>query len=134
LSQIWSYQTPVHWDTARHYTAQILPQLLGLEWTQGSFVNVNFPHCPLDQVSGVRVTTQGMRPPGSFRPIPRIDERHVPYYWIKIAFPDGGAAEGNDLAAARDNAVSITPMQLDMTAHDQLANFRSLFETEPVGA
>lgn len=134
LSQIWSYQTQVHWDTARHYTAQILPQLLGLQWTQGSFVNVNFPHCPLDQVSGVRVTRQGMRPPGSFRPIPRIDERHVPYYWIKIAFPDGGAAEGNDLAAARDNAVSITPMQLDMTAHDQLGHFRTLFETEPVGA
>jgi 5'-nucleotidase len=133
LSQIWTYQTEVQWATARHYTEQLLPGLLAMEWKQGSFVNVNFPHCPLSEVSGVRVTTQGMRPPGSFRPIRRVDERHVPYYWVKIAFPDGGAAEGNDLAAARDNAVSITPMQLDMTAHDQIAAFRARFEAEPVG-
>jgi 5'-nucleotidase len=130
LSQVWSYQTPVHWDTARHYTAQLLPRLLAMDWQQGSFVNVNFPHCPLADVTGVRVTTQGMRPPGSFRPIPRVDERHVPYYWIKIAFPDGGAADGNDLAAARDHAVSITPMQLDMTAHAQMAQFQAAFGTE----
>jgi len=132
LSQIWTYQTPVQWETARHYTQMLLPRLLELEWRQGSFVNVNFPHCPLEDVSGVRVTTQGMRPPGAFKPIRRVDERHVPYYWIKIAFPDGGAAQGNDLEAARDNAVSITPMQLDMTAHEQLADFRAIFETEPV--
>lgn len=130
LSQVWSYNTPVHWETARHYTTQILPGLLAMERAQGSFVNVNFPHCPLAEVTGVRVTTQGMRPPGSFRPMPRVDERHVPYYWIKIAFPDGGAANGNDLAAVRDKAVSITPMQLDMTAHGELAAYRAVFERE----
>jgi 5'-nucleotidase len=129
LSQVWKYQTPVHWDTARKYAPAVLKTLLGMEWQQGNFVNVNFPHCPPEESTGIRVTRQGMRPPGSFQPIRRVDERHVPYYWIKIAFPDGGEDEGNDLHAVLDNAVSITPMQLDMTAHNQLSLFTAAFKT-----
>jgi len=40
----------------------------------------------------------------------RADERHVPCYWIKIAFPDGGERDGNDLQAVLDNEVSATPL------------------------
>lgn len=128
LSQIITYQSEIHWPTSRRYAPLVLERLFKLDWTQGMFVNVNFPNCPPEAVTGMRVTRQGLRPPGAFRPMRRVDERHVPYYWIKIAFPDGGEDDFNDLGAARDNAVSITPLHLDMTAHDLMPGLQSLFQ------
>lgn len=127
LSQVITYQSEIHWATARHYAPIVIEKLMDLNWQPGLFVNVNFPNCPVDQVTGVRATTQGMRPPGAFRPMRRVDERHVPYYWIKIAFPDGGEQDGNDLAAMRDRAVSVTPLQIEMTAHGAMDDVTALF-------
>ena len=130
LSQVITYQSEIHWDTARKYLPQVLEKLFAMDWRPGMFVNVNFPNCPPDAVTGIHATRQGMRPPGAFQPIRRVDERHVPYYWIKIAFPDGGEQDGNDLAAVINNAVSVTPLQLDMTAHDLLPAFEQAFPHE----
>lgn len=129
LSQVITYKSEVHWGTSRKYAPQILTRLLAMNWRPGTFVNVNFPNCPPQAVTGVRVTTQGLRPEGSFRPVRRVDERHVPYYWIKIAFPEGGAAAGNDLQAVADHAVSITPLQIDMTARALIPEMKDLFES-----
>ncbi len=128
LSQIMTHEGPVHWDTARRYAPMVIERLLTMKWRQGLFVNVNFPDCGPAEVTGIRVTHQGLRPGGSFRPVRRVDERHVPYYWIKIAFPAGGDREDNDLRAALDHAVSVTPLQLDMTARQLMGDLRALFE------
>jgi 5'-nucleotidase len=61
--------------------------------------------------------TQGQRPAGSFLPDRRIDGRDVPYFWIKLAYKDGNYDEGSDLEAIRDKAVSVSPIQLNMTSH-----------------
>lgn len=117
LSQVFRIGGDVHWPTSRRFAPEILRQLLTCDWEPGSFVNVNFPDCPPDAVSGTRVTTQGRRLPGSFRPVRRIDERAVPYYWIKLAYEVGELEAGADLLAIAENAISITPMQMDMTAN-----------------
>jgi 5'-nucleotidase len=66
----------------------------------------------------MRVTTQGRRLPGSFRPVRRIDERDFPYYWIKLAYNVGELEAGTDLHAIAENGISVTPMQLDFTANE----------------
>lgn len=129
LSQIIRYQSEIHWDTARAYAPLVIRKLLGMRWRPGVFVNVNFPDCPPDSVKGIRVTRQGLRPTGAFVPVRRVDERHVPYYWIKAAFPAGGHEPGNDLQAALDNEVSITPLQVEMTAHAMVPELEFLFDT-----
>lgn len=117
LSQVFTIGKVTHWDTARRYAPAILETLLTCDWEPGSFVNVNFPDAPPDMVSGTRVTTQGRRLPGSFRPVRRVDERDFPYYWIKLSYQTGDLAAGTDLHAIAENAVSITPMHLDLTAN-----------------
>jgi 5'-nucleotidase len=103
--------------------------LLTVEWRQGLFFNVNFPNCPPDEVAGVQVTRQGLRPVSPFRPVGRIDERHVPYWWIKINFPEGGEAKDNDLGAVVARQISVTPLQIDMTAYDMLPELRQNFSS-----
>jgi len=117
LSQVFTIGAEAPWATARRFAPAMLRQLLECEWEPGSFVNVNFPDCEPEAVQGVRVTTQGRRLPGSFRPVRRIDERNVPYYWIKLAYENGDLEAGADLAAIADNAISVTPMQLDLTSN-----------------
>ena len=130
LSQIITYEGEVYWATAERYAPIVLAKLLAMEWRPGLFVNVNFPNCPPEAVTGIRPTTQGMRPAGAFRPVRRVDERHVPYYWIKIGFPEGGGENGNDIQAALDNAVSVTPLQIEMTAHDLIPSLSALLAAD----
>ena len=117
LSQVFAPGGEAPWATARRFAPAILRRLLACDWQPGSFVNVNFPDCPPDAVTELRVTTQGRRRPGSFRPVRRVDERNFPYYWIKLAYETGDLEAGTDLAAIAENAISVTPMQLDLTSN-----------------
>jgi len=117
LSQVFTIGGDVHWATARRFAPEILRRLLACDWQPGSFVNVNFPDCPPETVTGTRVVSQGRRLPGAFRPVRRVDERAVPYYWIKLAYEVGELEEGSDLLAIAENAISVTPMQMDLTAN-----------------
>lgn len=116
LSQVFAPKGQVYWETAEAWAPQVLDKVLATEWQPNTFVNVNFPDVPPAGVTGVRVVSQGQRPPGSFLPDRRTDARDVPYYWIKLAYTDGGFVPGSDLEAIRDNAVSVCPIQLNMTA------------------
>jgi 5'-nucleotidase len=116
LSQVFTIGGAVHWDTARRFARPVLERLLVCDWEPGSFVSVNFPDASPEAVTDIRVTTQGRRLPGSFVPVRRVDERDFPYYWIKLAYRTGDLEPGTDLSAIADNAVSITPMHLDLTA------------------
>lgn len=121
LSQVFTIGREAPWETAARFAPELLARLLAAPPAPGGFVNVNFPDCAPDEVTGLRVTRQGQRPPGSFVPQPRVDERAVPYYWIRLAYRDGGELAGTDLEAIRDRAVSVTPMHLDLTDHARTA-------------
>jgi 5'-nucleotidase len=107
------------WDAAREILPGLLPKLINSgNWPESSFLNVNFPDVEGPaEVSGVRVTRQGQRPPGAFSIDARVDARNVPYYWVKLSHPDGEKHPDTDLHAIHENAVSVTPIQLDFTNH-----------------
>ena len=41
----------------------------------------------------------------------------MPYFWVEISYKEGAKQRGTDLHAIHENAVSVTPIQLDMTDH-----------------
>lgn len=83
---------------------------------QGVLLNVNVPGCPQGDIQGVCVTTQGRR-----EYIDRVDTRTDPrghaYYWLAGVVKDEHPATGSDVAAVAANFVSVTPLQLDLTAY-----------------
>ena len=93
LSQVFEIGRQVHWSTARHFAPPILERLLACDWEPWSFVDVNFPDAAPEKVGRTRVTTQGRRLPGSFRPVRRVDGRDFPYYWIKLTYKTGGSSK-----------------------------------------
>jgi 5'-nucleotidase len=127
LSQVFQMGKPPRLETARRFTPGILKPLLSCPWATGHFININFPDVDPDEVSGVRLTRQGWRRPGSFRPLQRIDGRKVPYYWIGIQYEVGVLAPGTDLHAIDERAISVTPMQLDQSAPAFASELESAF-------
>jgi 5'-nucleotidase len=117
LSLVFTLGGKARWATAERFTGAIVRHLMRVEWRPNSFINVNFPDCEPHEVTGVRLTTQGQRPPGSFTLDPRIDARNVPYYWVKISYQKGGEDPETDLEAIAANGISVTPLQLDLTHH-----------------
>lgn len=107
----WDY-TPAG-DIAHHVTKTILERGL----TPDLLLNVNIPFLPQDQIKGIRITRQGQR---VYRDAldKRLDPRQQPYYWIGGEAPHGIPDEGTDIGAIHEGYVSITPLQLDLTAYE----------------
>jgi len=84
---------------------------------------VNVPYLQSENLKGYRVSRQGLR---IYRDelIKREDPRGRPYYWIGGEAPTGVPDEGTDFGDLQAGYVSITPIQLDLTAHEMLSTMR----------
>jgi 5'-nucleotidase len=73
---------------------------------------------------GFRITRLGLR---LYRDklVRRLDPRGKPYYWIGGEPPTGVPEEGTDFGALAGGYVSITPLQLDLTARDLMEEIRT---------
>jgi len=90
----------------------------------GILLNVNVPNLPFEKIKGVRLTRQGLRVYHD-RLDRRIDPRGRPYYWIGGDAPSGIPENDTDIGALSEGFVSITPLQLDLTAYPTLHLLRA---------
>jgi 5'-nucleotidase len=89
-----------------------------------TLLNVNVPALPEDQIKGIRPTRQGLRVYRDLL-VRREDPRGRPYYWIGGEAPTGVVEEGTDFGALAEGYVSVTPLQLDLTAYRTLEEMRT---------
>jgi 5'-nucleotidase len=129
LSQTFAYHEAkrvIPWETAEQHAPAILEKLIGIEPKRGVLYNINFPNRAPGDVTGVEVTAQGMVSHGL-----SIDERHDgrgnPYFWLRHQRVVETHAEGTDIHAIGEGAISVTPLRLDMTAYDEAHGLRALF-------
>jgi 5'-nucleotidase len=105
---------------AAEISRQIVQALLdNEELPPDVLLNVNIPYLPKEQIKGIRITRQGMRVYRS-QLDSREDPRHKAYYWIGGEAPTGIPEKGTDIGALMEGYVSITPLQLDLTAYNIL--------------
>lgn len=106
----------VPWEIVEEEAPPLLRKLLGIELDRNVLLNVNFPNCTPSEIAGVRVTAQGKLSHGLAIDA-RTDGRGFSYYWLRYGRGRDEPAENSDVAALRDNYISVTPLQLDLTAH-----------------
>lgn len=106
-------------EPAARFAASLAEQTLERGLPDGILLNVNVPHLPADAIKGVCVTRMGLR---IYRDelLKRVDPRGKPYYWIGGPEPTGIEDEGTDIWAVANGYISVTPIHLDLTAHDLL--------------
>lgn len=102
-------------STAAVVGRRVAEKLFANDLPEGILLNVNVPYLKDDQMKGWFVTRQGLR---VYRDAldKRIDPRGRPYYWIGGEAPTGIDEPGTDFGALKAGYVSITPLQLDLTA------------------
>lgn len=102
---------------------QVVQNTLKTGLPQGVVLNVNVPYLQNGQIKGFQITRQGQR---VYRDVldTRSDPRGRPYYWIGGDHPTGVAEEGSDYGALAGGYVSVTPLQLDLTAYRALDALR----------
>jgi 5'-nucleotidase len=98
--------------------ALVLPQGL----TSRTFLNVNVPS---GQPKGMRATFQAKRNHVTVVDV-RVDPRNKPYYWIEEGEDSWEPHDQSDYQAVKDGYVSVTPLQPDLTAYDEIAALRVL--------
>jgi 5'-nucleotidase len=109
-----------HFADAAAVAAEIVRMVQHNPLPKDILLNVNIPDLPREEMGGPLITRQGLR---IYRDalVRRADPRGVPYYWIGGEAPTGLAEEGTDIGALASGLVSITPIQLDLTAQQSLA-------------
>lgn len=123
LSQAYSWDNgrKVPWETVEAHAPEILAKIVQADLPQGVFINLNFPNCGPGDIQGSSVTVQG-KMTHALGIEKRADGRGFPYYWLKFERPPQDVEKGTDIDALRANRVSITPMALDLTAHEVREN------------
>jgi len=116
-------ERPPDYTYAAEFAAGLALRLAGAELPAGTILNVNVPELPAGEIKGVAVTKQGVRRYAR-EFVHRHDPRGRSYYWMAGTPHDGGNAPDTDVSAVQAGMVAVTPLHLDMTAHDQLTTLR----------
>jgi 5'-nucleotidase len=115
---------PYPYEAAAGFIARLVRVLAGKELNPGTFLNVNFPNVPREQIAGVRISRHGRE---IFREYmeKRTDPRNRAYYWQGADMQTFGEDPDIDGAALRRRFISITPIQCDMTDYGALEAMRT---------
>lgn len=102
--------------SAADFAMRAARRVLATSLPEDTFLNINVPAIPAQEIRGVRITRLGKR---IYRDelIERQDPQGKNYYWIGGEPPTGVEEQGTDVWAVAHRFVSITPVHLDMTSH-----------------
>ena len=109
----------VPWETAEALAPALLDRLLGTRSAARRLPQRQFPELPARGSRGhAIVTTQGKLTYGLWVE-ERADGRGFPYYWLRFGREhDGPARQAPTCGAAQTAMSSVTPLKLDLTAHE----------------
>jgi 5'-nucleotidase len=114
----------IDYGPAARAASKVVRQVIENGLSYEILLNVNVPFLPDDEIRGFTLTRQGLRVYHS-RLDERIDPRNKPYYWIGGDAPTGVPERGTDVGALAEGFVSITPLQLDLTAYHALTDLNT---------
>jgi len=108
-----------HYDTAARVAAIIVERIARAPLDAPVLLNVNVPDVAFDAITGMEVTRLGRR--HKAQPVVKgQNPRGETVYWVGPAGAAREAGPGTDFNALERGAVSITPLQVDLTHASQI--------------
>jgi len=114
-----NHLSDLDYGPAARVARRVVEKIISNNLPSNTALNVNVPYLADDAIKGYCITRQGLRVYRS-RLDRRLDPRGRAYYWTGGDAPTGVIEEGTDFGALAEGYVSITPLQLDLTAGDML--------------
>ncbi len=118
---------PEHYDDAVSVVSSLIRHLL-MYWPKEPWLlNINIPDVRKEEIDGFEVTRLGNR--HRAEPVERVyDPKGRLTYWVGAAGSEQDAGVGTDFYAVNHNRVSITPLQIDFTAHARLQALKDVLQ------
>ena len=110
---------PEHFDTAARVVVELIEKIISDALPRDTILNVNVPDVDYDSLNGMRATRLGFRH-RSESVYNATDPSGREVFWIGPAGGGQDAGPGTDFHAIAENAVSISPLKIDLTRHEQL--------------
>jgi 5'-nucleotidase len=118
---------PQHFETGALIAAELVNRLQGFPLAENVILNVNVPDIPYQQLRGIRATRLGHR--HKAEPVVKAsDPRGKTIYWVGPAGAEQDAGPGTDFHTVRQDYVSVTPLQVDLTRHSALRTIHEWLE------
>ncbi|MGR5066542.1 5'/3'-nucleotidase SurE [Photobacterium sp. DNB22_13_2] len=108
-----------HFDTAAQVVKELLLKAQSQPLASNKILNINVPDVAYSQLGSWQVTRLGARHRAE-NMVKDTDPRGKELYWLGPPGPCQDAGPGTDFYAIEQQCVSITPLQVDLTAHDAL--------------
>ncbi len=125
-----SLDSPAHhleaidYSAAAFYAGKVVATAAQYGISERILLNVNVPYLAKDEIKGIQITRLGLRVYHDTVER-RIDPRGQPYYWTVGDSPTGVPERGTDIGALFAGYVSLTPLQLDLTAYPSMPDLNA---------
>lgn len=113
-----------HFETAAQVVLDIIDKLQQHPLEANQILNVNVPDVPYNSLNGIKVTRQGRRHRAEGM-VKTQDPFGRTIFWYGPAGAEQDASEGTDFHAIANNYCSVTPLDVDMTAHNSLETMKN---------
>jgi 5'-nucleotidase len=118
-----SQHNSTYFETAARVAVELVQHYQKTGFKAATLLNVNVPDIPYDQLQGRRVTRLGKR--HKAEPVIQLKTpRNETVYWVGAAGQPNDGGLGTDFFAVANHQVSISPIQVDLTHHAQLAEIQ----------
>lgn len=116
-----------NYATAARIASNLMNRLQDGSFPNDIILNVNVPDLPISEIKGIQATRLGHR--HKAEPIIKSqDPRGRDIYWVGPPGMEQDAGPGTDFHAIRNNFVSVTPLQVDLTRHNTLEQLAELLD------
>lgn len=109
-----------YYETAAEVAKSLVERIHEASLPAQTILNVNVPDVPYSELNGMDVTRLGTRHCAE-PTIKAIDPRGQPIYWVGPPGATEDAGIGSDFYAIKQKKVSVTPLKVDLTNYETLA-------------
>ncbi|HNW25336.1 MAG TPA: 5'/3'-nucleotidase SurE [Candidatus Gastranaerophilaceae bacterium] len=107
------------------FIASLLPKLKEFDFPKKTILNVNVPALDPEDISGVAITELGKKMfTDNYEK--RVDPRGKIYYWLAGELMNEPEDAITDIAAVRNNKISISPVTYEMTRKDSMKELNKI--------
>ena len=119
MSMVSKEHSPQHYASGARAAAILVDRLAADPLPADTILNVNVPDVPWHELRGFEVTRLGNRH-RSEDCVAQTDPRGRQWFWIGLAGAEQDAGIGTDFHCVRSRAISVTPLQIDLTRYQAL--------------
>jgi 5'-nucleotidase len=112
------------YDDAASFIAELSEMVYARGLPFGTFLNVNIPNRPMNDIAGVRISRQAVEVLSEYIER-REDPRNRAYFWQGRDMQSFGDDPQLDGAVLKERFISITPVKCDMTDYNMLEDLQS---------